>query len=89
MHGVDRNAARYIGAAAPVAERHQALAIVIEFSRRDFPDTDDYTLGVTTRGHADESAAREGRWRAPEDFVYNVTSLRANPSKGGDAKFPV
>lgn len=71
MHGVDRNAARYIGAAAPVAERHQALAIVIEFSRRDFPDTDDYTLGVTTRGHADESAAREGRWRAPEDFVYN------------------
>ena len=71
MHGVDRNATRYIGAAAPVAERHQALAIVIEFSRRDFPDTDDYTLGVTTRGHADESAAREGRWRAPEDFVYN------------------
>ena len=71
MHGVDRDAARYIGAAAPVAERHQALAIVIEFSRREFPDTDDYTLGITTRGRADESASREGRWRAPEDFVYN------------------
>ena len=71
MHGVDRDAARYIGAAAPVAERHQAMAIVIEFSRRDFPDTDDYTLGITTRGRADESAAREGRWRAPEDYLYS------------------
>jgi Lamin Tail Domain len=71
MHGVDRDAARYIGAAAPVAERHQALAIVIEFSRRDYPASEDYTLGVTTRGNADESAAREGRWRRPEDYLYN------------------
>lgn len=70
MHGAERDAARYLDASAPVAERHQALAIVIEFSRRDYPTGDDYTLGVTTRGRADESAARERRWRAPDAYLY-------------------
>lgn len=71
MHGVGRDADRYIDAAAPVAERHQALAVVIEFSKRDYPASEDYTLGVTTHGRADGSAAREGRWRAPEAYIFN------------------
>lgn len=71
MHGVERNAEHYIDIAAPVAERHQALAIVIEFSREHYPASEDYTLGITTRGRADARAAREGRWRAPEAYSYN------------------
>lgn len=71
MHGVDRDADRYIDAAAPVAERHQALAVVIEFSKMNYPTSENYTLGVTTHGHADASAAPEGRWRAPEAYLYN------------------
>jgi hypothetical protein len=70
MHGVDRDADRYIEAAAPVAERYQALAVVIEFSKRDYPASEDYTLGVTTHGRIDGSAAG-GRWRAPEAYLYN------------------
>jgi hypothetical protein len=71
MHGVDRDAARYMDAAAPVAERHQALAIVIEFPKREYPASEDYTLGLTTRGRADATALREGRWRAPQTTLYN------------------
>jgi hypothetical protein len=71
MHGVDRDADRYIDAAAPVAERHQALVIVIEFSKSDYPASEDYTLGVATHGRADGAALREGRWRAPEAYLYN------------------
>ena len=70
MHGVDREADRYIDAAAPVAERHQALTIVIEFSKSDYPASEDYTLGVATHGRADGSALREGRWHAPENYLY-------------------
>ncbi|MFO7541438.1 MAG: lamin tail domain-containing protein [Thiobacillus sp.] len=71
MHGVDRDADRYIDAAAPVAERHQALAIVIEFSKRDYPASENYTLGVATHGRIDGSALRKGRWRKPEAYLYN------------------
>ncbi len=71
MHGVKRNAEHYLDVAAPVAERHQALAIVIEFSREHYPASEDYTLGIATRGRADARAAREGRFRAPEAYLYN------------------
>jgi hypothetical protein len=60
MHGASRDAGRYIRAAAPVAERYDALAIVIHFSEAAYPTSADYTLGVTTsRG-----------WRAPADMLY-------------------
>lgn len=72
MHGVNRDAARYIAAAAPVAERHQALAIAIEFSRRDYPSSEDYTLGINANSSSTSAAAaREGRWRAPDRYLYN------------------
>ncbi len=70
MHGVKRDARQYLNAAAPVAERHQALVIVIEFSARDYPTEEDYTLGVTTRGKADEKARPQGRWRKPTTYLY-------------------
>jgi hypothetical protein len=60
MHGASRDAERYIRAAAPVAERHQALAIVIHFSQAAYPNSSDYTLGIgTSRG-----------WRPPADMLY-------------------
>lgn len=46
MHGASRNAERYLAAAAPVAERHAALAVVIRFPREVYPTSEDYTLGA-------------------------------------------
>lgn len=71
MHGVGRGSQAYIRAAAPVAERHDALAIAIEFSARAYPETEDYTLGVTTRGEPDENAHAERRWRDRDSYVYS------------------
>lgn len=71
MHGIKRNADYYVETAAPVAERYQALTIVIEFSRRYYPASEDYTLGITTRGRAGARAAREGRYHKPDTYLYN------------------
>jgi len=46
MHGAGRGAEGYLRAAAPVAERHDALAIAIEFSRDAYRTQQDYTLNV-------------------------------------------
>jgi poly(3-hydroxybutyrate) depolymerase len=46
MHGAGRNAEGYLRAAAPVAERRDALAIAIEFSRDVYRAQEDYTLNV-------------------------------------------
>lgn len=70
MHGAERDADRYLRAAAPVAERHQALAIALEYARADHPRGDDYTLGLVTHGAVDGAALGEGRWRAPDRYGY-------------------
>lgn len=71
MHGAGRGASRYLQAAAPIAERHDALAIAIEFPARAYPEQEAYTLGVTTRGEADESAYAQRRWRNRDSYVYS------------------
>src|SRR5687768_4673385 len=71
MHGVNRNAEDYAKAAAPVAERVNGLLVAVEFSRLVYPNGSDYTLGVTTHGSSDGRALKEGRWRAPEMYVYS------------------
>lgn len=71
MHGAGRGARRYIRAAAPVAERHDALAIAIEFSEQAYPSMQAYTLGVTTHGQPDEQAHAERRWRNRDSYVYS------------------
>ena len=71
MHGIKRNADYYVEAAAPVAERYQALTIVIEFSRRHYPASEDYTLGITSNGRAGSRAKREGRYLKPDAYLYN------------------
>ena len=70
MHGTGRDAERYLKSAMPVAERHQVLVMVLEFSRNDYPSGDAYTLGVVTRGRVDAHAAEEGRWRSPLQTPY-------------------
>ena len=62
MHGASRDAESYIAAAAPVAQRYGALAIVIHFTKEAYPANEDYTLGVRNRG-------RE-RWREPDAYLY-------------------
>jgi lamin tail-like protein len=64
MHGTTRDVERYIRAAAPVAERYDALAIAIHFSKEAYPRTADYTLGI------ERSDRKSGGWRAPEDMLY-------------------
>lgn len=70
MHGAGRGGRGYLKAAAPVAERFDALAIAIEFSRQAYPEQEDYILGVTTRGEPDARAHAEGRWRDSDSYVY-------------------
>ena len=69
MHGADRDVDRYIGLAAPVAERHDALAIAIHFSEEDYPEGEDYTLGIYAWDLTGGSVL-DGPWRAPEDMLY-------------------
>lgn len=70
MHGASRAVERYIRTAAPVAERHGALAIAVHFPKRLYPTQTSYTLGVTSGGPVDRDAWGAGRWRAPQDFLY-------------------
>ena len=47
MHGASRDAERYVRAAAPVAERYGALALVPHFTKQAYPKQADYTLDPT------------------------------------------
>jgi hypothetical protein len=46
MHGASRDAERYVRAAAPVAERYGALAVVPHFTKQAYPKGTDYTLNA-------------------------------------------
>jgi hypothetical protein len=70
MHGAARDADRYLAAAAPIAERHGALAVAIEFPKSHYPGSSDYTLGVT-----EKNALGQTVWRDPADYVYANVEL--------------
>ena len=70
MHGTSRNAKRYLQVAAPVAERHQVLAVVVEFSRKNYPTGDSYTLGNISRGRAEAYTAGESQWSSLPQTPY-------------------
>lgn len=70
MHGASSAAERYIRAAAPVAERYDALAIAIHFPKSVYPSGSDHTLGLVTAGRPDSNALADGRWRRPEAYLY-------------------
>ena len=55
MHGVNRDADRYLSEWAPLAEAASAMLVVPEFSARDFPGSKSYNLGGVTE-------AERGRW---------------------------
>lgn len=69
MHGVDRDASRYLRAAAATAERNQVLVIVPEFSRDEYPTSQSYTFGVAAGARGTGMASR-GRRPDPDDFTY-------------------
>jgi hypothetical protein len=62
MHGAGRNAKRYLEAAAPVAERYDALAMAIEFPEDAYRRQEDYTLHVA--GFAEIERVFDGVTRA-------------------------
>ena len=70
LHGASREVERYVQAAAPVAERHAALAIAIHFSRQRYPRSSDYTLGLTTISPPDRAAWTEQDWLDPESYLH-------------------
>lgn len=55
MHGVGRDADRYLREWAPLAETHGAVLVAPEFSRDDFPGAANYNLGAV---FDDSGAAR-------------------------------
>ena len=69
MHGASRDDEGYVAAAAPIAERYGALAIVIHFTKEAYPTNEDYTLGVRNRGWAGVLSGRES-WRKPDAYLY-------------------
>jgi hypothetical protein len=71
IHGAKRTTERYIATVAPAAERHNALAIAITFSKQNYPSNRGFTLIVTTEGDPDDTALAEGRWRNPEDYLHS------------------
>lgn len=70
MHGAQRDAARYLRLAAPVAERYGALAVAIQFSRRWYASGDDYTLGGETP--QPDSTGEHSPAAGPADAPYAV-----------------
>lgn len=70
MHGESRDAERYVAAAAPVAERYGALAIVIHFTKEAYPAGEDYTLGVRNRGRGGLTLSGRESWREPDAYLY-------------------
>jgi len=50
MHGVGRDADRYLAEWLPLAERHRFVVVVPEYSREAFPGAAAYNLGATDDG---------------------------------------
>lgn len=64
MHGVGRDADRYLAEWAPLAMQHGFVVVVPEFTKEAFPGADAYNLGAT------QSA--DGRLKSPETWSYAV-----------------
>jgi pimeloyl-ACP methyl ester carboxylesterase len=60
MHGVQRDAGRYLAEWAPLAERAGILVFVPEFSRRNFPTTASYNWGNVV--DSDDRALPPSAW---------------------------
>ncbi len=45
IHGVNRDAERYLDEWSPIAEQHQAIVVVPEFDRKAFPKGEDFNHG--------------------------------------------
>lgn len=71
MHGASRNADAYVRAAAPVAERHAALVIGIEFDAERYPSSEAYTLGVMRTGTPYTRSYDPAAWRDLHSYVYS------------------
>jgi hypothetical protein len=71
LHGARRAAERTLAAAAPVAERHGALAIAIRFPRSHYPTGDSYTLGVKRSGSATGGRYDASEWRGVHEYLYS------------------
>jgi len=82
MHGVGRDADRYLAEWLPLAERHRFVVAVPEYSREAFPGSDGYNLGSTG------DAAGGFRPRAVWSFsaiepLFDVLRQREHLTAGG------
>ncbi len=75
MHGVNRDAERYLNDWIPLAEKHKFVVIAPEFTRKDFPKDADYSQGAAM----DENG--QARPREQMAFILlNQYSIRYEPS---------
>ena len=71
MHGAKRNADSYLKNFAPIAERHNAIAIAPEFSKKFYPKSIHYTLGVGKNKPVSGRKYRSEQWLEPYEYLYN------------------
>ena len=80
LHGVNRDADRYLIQWRPLADRHRFLLVVPEFSQGNFPGDDGYILGNFDPARPDESQVLS--FHAIEPLFDAVRARFGNTSAG-------
>jgi len=71
MHGTKRNAETYLKNFAAIAERYNAVAIAPEFSKKYYPKSIHYSLGVAKKKTISGGKYRAKQWKEPYEYLYN------------------
>lgn len=71
VHGAGRNASGYLNAWRSAVDRAGALAIAPEFPEALYPSSEDFNLGVGTRGTPSSATYAPDDWRDPNDYTLS------------------
>jgi poly(3-hydroxybutyrate) depolymerase len=82
MHGVGRDADRYIAEWLPFAERHRFIVAVPEYSRGAFPGSDTYNLGGAANGEGGFRPRAQWSFSAIEP-MFDAIRARERLDAGG------
>ncbi len=70
IHGTRRNALDYVKNFAPIAERNSMVIITPEFSKKYYPKSIDFTLGVDKNEFFGKKYSTK-QWKKPQNYLYN------------------
>ncbi|WP_394730571.1 hypothetical protein [Altererythrobacter sp. GH1-8] len=83
MHGMERDADRYLREWRTAAQSHGFVAIFPEFNRRDFPTSREYNLGnIVSRGSSDLRPRSQWSFAAIEPLFDDVVSRLSGTQQG-------